>query len=71
MKSGFWLRKGKVTNVMGNGGNVVLGTRTRFIFSAGSSIKNAKRTDWVLYEYALVDHPVVRISEPFNFISCF
>lgn len=56
VKSGFWLRKGKVRDILGNGNsNAVLGTRTRFVFYFGNSIKNATKTDWILYEYALVD----------------
>ncbi|XP_027333152.1 NAC domain-containing protein 71-like [Abrus precatorius] len=55
VKSGFWLRKGRVRDVFGNGGNAVLGTRTRFVFYVGNSVKSATRTDWILYEYALVD----------------
>ncbi|TKY57836.1 NAC domain-containing protein 30 [Spatholobus suberectus] len=53
-KSGFWLRKGRVLDILGNG-NAVLGTRTRFVFYAGNSLKNATKTDWILYEYALLD----------------
>ncbi|XP_057721057.1 NAC domain-containing protein 76-like isoform X1 [Arachis stenosperma] len=56
VKSGFWLRRGRVSNVNGVGENVVLGTRTRFVFYMGDSAKNGARTDWVLYEYALIDH---------------
>ncbi|XP_061364082.1 NAC domain-containing protein 72-like [Gastrolobium bilobum] len=56
VKTGFWLRKGRVRDVFGNGGNVLLGTRTRFVFYVGNSPKNATRTDRILYEYALVDH---------------
>ncbi|KAK7321683.1 hypothetical protein VNO77_32547 [Canavalia gladiata] len=55
VKSGFWLRKGRVRDVFGNDRKVVLGTRTRFVFYVGNSLKNATRTDWILYEYALVD----------------
>ncbi|TKY57837.1 NAC domain-containing protein 68 [Spatholobus suberectus] len=61
VKSGFWLRKGRVLDIFGNGGNAVLGTRTAFVFYAGNSVKNAIRTDWILYEYALVD----RVMAPF------
>ncbi|MED6149580.1 hypothetical protein PIB30_063835 [Stylosanthes scabra] len=56
VKSGFWLKKGRVSNVNGGVGNVVLGTRTRFVFYLGNSVKNSAKTDWVLYEYALIDH---------------
>ncbi|KAL9330603.1 hypothetical protein ACSQ67_000213 [Phaseolus vulgaris] len=57
VKSGFWLRKGRVREIRDNGGieNAVLGTRSRFVFYVGNSLKNATRTDWILYEYALVD----------------
>ncbi|BAT82645.1 hypothetical protein LR48_Vigan07g269700 [Vigna angularis] len=57
VKSGFWLRKGRVRDIRDNGGigNAVLGTRSRFVFYVGNSLKKATRTDWILYEYALVD----------------
>ncbi|CAK7347519.1 unnamed protein product [Dovyalis caffra] len=56
-KGGYWRRSGRVRDVvMGPGGKVVMGTRTRFVFYLGNSVKSAVRTDWVLYEYALVDH---------------
>ncbi|XP_028772567.1 NAC domain-containing protein 71-like isoform X2 [Neltuma alba] len=56
VKTGYWMRKGGARNVLNGGGNVVLGTRTTFVFYLGSSSKNASRTNWMLYEYALVDH---------------
>ncbi|KAI9118449.1 hypothetical protein K1719_010781 [Acacia pycnantha] len=56
VKSGYWMRKGGVRNVLNDGGNVVLGTRTSFVFYLGNSPKNANRTTWMLHEYALVDH---------------
>ncbi|KAK7383154.1 hypothetical protein VNO78_28825 [Psophocarpus tetragonolobus] len=54
-KGGFWLRKGRVRDIFGDAGDVVLGTRTRFVFYQGNSLKNASRTDWILYEYSLLD----------------
>ncbi|KAJ7966596.1 NAC domain protein [Quillaja saponaria] len=56
VKSGYWRRNGRVRDVLGRGGKLVLGTRTRFVFYLGNSQKDAVKTDWVLYEYALVDH---------------
>lgn len=54
-RAGFWRKKGRVRDVCGeNGGNVVLGTRTKFVFYLGNSAKTATRTDWVMYEYALI-----------------
>lgn len=58
-KSGYWRRRGRAREVFGLGGKVVLGTKTTFIFYLGNSPKTAVRTDWVLYEYALIDHPKV------------
>lgn len=55
-KSGFWRRKGRVRIVMGRGGRGDLGTRTKFVFYLGNSAKTAFRTNWVLYEYAPIDH---------------
>ncbi|KAJ1436744.1 NAC domain [Sesbania bispinosa] len=62
--SGFWLRKGKVRDVLGGARNFVMGTRTRFVFYIGNSLKNATRTPWILDEYALVDHHLV------SFVLC-
>ncbi|KAJ7958180.1 NAC domain protein [Quillaja saponaria] len=56
VKSGYWRRNGRVRDVLGRGGKVVLGTRTSFDFYLGNSKNDPVRTDWVLYEYALVDH---------------
>ncbi|CAL0322471.1 unnamed protein product [Lupinus luteus] len=57
VRSGFWVKNGKVRDIFGNGGDdAVLGTRTRFVFYVGNSMRNATRTDWMLYEYALVNH---------------
>ncbi|CAI0424702.1 unnamed protein product [Linum tenue] len=55
-KGGYWRRIGKVRDVADATGNAVVGTRTRFVFYLGNSVKSALRTDWVLYEYALIDH---------------
>ncbi|KAG6747692.1 hypothetical protein POTOM_047582 [Populus tomentosa] len=56
-KGGFWRISGRVRDVVvGLGGEAVMGTRTRFVFYMGNSVKSAVRTGWVLYEYALVDH---------------
>lgn len=56
VKSGYWIRQGKVRDVLSSGGKVVLGTRTSFVFYLGNSSEDAVRTDWMLYEYALLDH---------------
>jgi len=53
--SGYW-RRGTVRDVVGSGGKAVVGTRTSFGFYLGNSPKSAVRTDWVMYEYALLDH---------------
>ncbi|KAM2868779.1 hypothetical protein FF1_016802 [Malus domestica] len=55
-KSGYWRRKGRVRDVVGRGGKVVLGRRSSFVFYLGNSPNDAVRTDWVLYQYAQVDH---------------
>ncbi|KAF2309791.1 hypothetical protein GH714_005130 [Hevea brasiliensis] len=55
-KGGYWRRSGRVRDVVDPSGKVVVGTRTRFVFYLGNSVKNAIRTDWVLHEYALIDH---------------
>ncbi|XP_022777328.1 NAC domain-containing protein 83-like [Durio zibethinus] len=55
-KGGFWRRMGKVRDVF-DGGNAVLGTRTKFVFYEVNSVKAAVRTPWIMYEYALLHHP--------------
>ncbi|XP_065880420.1 NAC domain-containing protein 72-like [Euphorbia lathyris] len=55
-KGGFWRRSGTVRDVVDAGGNVVLGTKGRFVFYLGNSVRQAIRTEWILYEYALIDH---------------
>lgn len=61
VKSGFWVKEEKAKNVLSKGGNSVLGTRTRFVFYVDNKPKNDVRTDWMLYEYASVNHLMVRI----------
>ncbi|OWM70861.1 NAC domain-containing protein 71-like [Punica granatum] len=57
VKGGFWRKRGRVRDVTGGRGRkVLLGTRTCFVFYSGNSAKTAIRTDWIMYEYALVDH---------------
>lgn len=54
---GFWKMKGKGKDVIGNGGKVVLGRRKSFIFYMEKFHgKAAVRTDWVMYEYALISN---------------
>ncbi|XP_062023491.1 NAC domain-containing protein 72-like [Rosa rugosa] len=55
-RSGYWRRKGRVRDVVGRGGKAVLGRRSSYEFYLGNSPKTAVRTDWVLYQYAQVDH---------------
>lgn len=53
---GYWKRRGGVRDVVG-GKKVVVGTRRSFVFCLGGDEKkkkNAVRTEWVMYEYALV-----------------
>ncbi|XWS21221.1 hypothetical protein CRYUN_Cryun30bG0036700 [Craigia yunnanensis] len=54
-KGGFWRKIGKVRDVI-DGGNVLLGTRTKFVFYEVNSVKAAVRTPWIMYEYALLHH---------------
>nr|UBT01667.1 NAC transcription factor 63 [Litchi chinensis] len=57
-KNGFWRRRGRVKSIVAvnRGEEVIVGTRKGFVFYLGNSPKTAVRTDWVLYEYQLVDH---------------
>ncbi|KAM7517052.1 hypothetical protein LguiA_006635 [Lonicera macranthoides] len=62
---GYWKRRGSVRDVVGDGaGKVVVGTRRSFVFYLGDSPKHAVRTDWVMWEYALIDHDKV------SFVLC-
>lgn len=70
-KGGFWSKKGKPRDVFG-GGNVLLGTRTKFVFYEVNSVKTAARTSWVMYEYSLLHH--LKVKKPtiyFVLISLF
>lgn len=59
---GYWKRRGRERDVVGVGAQkVVLGTRKRFVFYLGDSQKSAVETDWVMYEYALIDHHEVSV----------
>ncbi|KAE8731331.1 RING/U-box superfamily protein, putative isoform 1 [Hibiscus syriacus] len=54
-KGGFWRRIGKDKDVV-DGGNVVLGTKAKFVYYAVNSVKEKVRTPWIMYEYALLHH---------------
>lgn len=56
--TGFWMKKGTPCEITG-AGNVVLGTKTLFIFYLGCSPNAATRTDWVMFEYTLANKPQV------------
>ncbi|KAA8528513.1 hypothetical protein F0562_035868 [Nyssa sinensis] len=54
---GYWKRRGKVRDVVGGGaGEVVIGRRTSFVFYVGGSPNSAVKTDWIMYEYGLINH---------------
>ncbi|OMO78877.1 No apical meristem (NAM) protein [Corchorus capsularis] len=55
-KGGFWRKIGKVRHVFDDGGNILLGTRTKFVFFEINSVRAAVRTQWTMYEYALLHH---------------
>ncbi|KAF9623061.1 hypothetical protein IFM89_036197 [Coptis chinensis] len=52
---GFWKRKCRTSGTVGG---VLLGTKTSFVFYKRDSEKERRcfRTDWMMIEYALVDH---------------
>ncbi|GAB2293786.1 hypothetical protein Dimus_027999 [Dionaea muscipula] len=56
---GYWKRKGKVRDVMGDGGKVVLGRRSCYVFYMDKWLdernKSVVRTDWIMYEYVPID----------------
>ncbi|XP_063942030.1 NAC domain-containing protein 60 [Daucus carota subsp. sativus] len=51
--AGYWKRTGRVRDVVL--GDVVIGTRRAFVFYLGDLGKGGARTDWFMYEYALVE----------------
>ncbi|KAL5705670.1 hypothetical protein ACHQM5_023945 [Ranunculus cassubicifolius] len=58
-KGGFWKRKCRTRNVMEGG--LVLGTKTSFVFYRrgcrdDDNERTCCRTNWIMIEYALVDH---------------
>ncbi|KAL6995476.1 hypothetical protein U1Q18_005613 [Sarracenia purpurea var. burkii] len=55
---GYWKRRGKVRDVMSGGGSgkAAVGTRKTFVFCLGDSPNTAAKTDWVMYEYALIEN---------------
>ncbi|XP_050223627.1 NAC domain-containing protein 83-like [Mercurialis annua] len=55
-KGGYWRISGKVRDTVDPVGKAVIGTRSKFVFYLGDSVKNSTKTDWVLYEYALMHH---------------
>lgn len=61
--SGYWKKRGKVKDIVGGGAaeKIAMGTRKSFVFYLGDSPKNAVKTDWVMYEYALGDQNMVPI----------
>ncbi|XP_043712014.1 NAC domain-containing protein 68-like [Telopea speciosissima] len=54
-RGGFWKMKGRARDILGGKEGPVLGKRNTFVFYRRNSSLTMK-TDWVLYEYALVDH---------------
>ncbi|XP_058768066.1 NAC domain-containing protein 96-like [Vicia villosa] len=58
-KTGFWKKKGNVRNIT-NADNIVLGTKSLFVFYLGKSSNDSERTNWTMYEYALADNPQAR-----------
>ncbi|MCD7470280.1 hypothetical protein HAX54_010009 [Datura stramonium] len=62
---GYWKKRGGVRDVVGAGaGKVVVGTRKSFVFYLGDCTKTAVKTDWLMYEYALIGHSVA------SFVLC-
>ncbi|PHU20778.1 hypothetical protein BC332_11929 [Capsicum chinense] len=62
---GYWRKRGGVMDVVSEGaGKGVVGTRKSFVFYSGDCGKNAVKTDWLMYEYALAGHPMA------SFVLC-
>lgn len=59
-KTGFWMKKGRAYDIKNAEGDEVLGTKTLFCFYVGNMSRTGTRSDWVMYEYALANSPVVR-----------
>lgn len=55
-KGGYWKRKCRSRNVFGDGG-LLLGCKTSFVFYRRDlSTRRCCRTNWIMIQYALVDH---------------
>ncbi|KAJ4962373.1 hypothetical protein NE237_022312 [Protea cynaroides] len=54
-RGGFWKRKGRARDIVAAKGGPVLGKRKTSVFYSGNSSRTRK-TDWVLYEYTLIDN---------------
>ncbi|KAF8406296.1 hypothetical protein HHK36_008381 [Tetracentron sinense] len=54
-RGGFWKIMEPAQYVVGESEEVILGTKKTFVFFRVDSLA-AIKTDWVMYEYALVDH---------------
>lgn len=59
---GYWKRRSQSQLVVRHGGKAVLGTKTSYVFYFLKSPRCVERTDWMMQEYDLVDHPKVPIS---------
>lgn len=56
---GYWKRKGQSQLVVRHDGKVVAGTKSSYVFYFRKSPRCVERTDWMMKEYDLVDHPKV------------
>ncbi|KAJ4953842.1 hypothetical protein NE237_030674 [Protea cynaroides] len=54
-RGGFWKRKGRSRDIVAAKGGCVLGKRKTSVFYRGNSSR-AMKTDWVFYEYTLIDN---------------
>ncbi|KAF8404998.1 hypothetical protein HHK36_009893 [Tetracentron sinense] len=54
-RGGFWKSMGPALDFVSETEGAVLGTKKTFVFFRGDS-SSSVLTDWVMYEYALVDH---------------
>ncbi|XP_044475359.1 NAC domain-containing protein 79-like isoform X2 [Mangifera indica] len=59
VRNGYWRKEGRVREVVksnNKGRKVILGRKTSFVFYLRDSTETTVRTDWIMYEYALVHH---------------
>ncbi|KAJ8772825.1 hypothetical protein K2173_028002 [Erythroxylum novogranatense] len=69
-KGGFWKMRDKGVQVVDSAVNSVIGNKSEFVFYLGNPGKSAIRTNWVLFEYALVGQACFVVCRVFDKSHC-